>query len=349
MSFGTTLAERGLVPTPLVRRAIRRLCAGRLRDASAAGASGRFFDRLAGARIAEVPEQANAQHYEVPSAFFERVLGRNRKYSSAYWAEGVRTLDDAEDAMLALTCERAGLKDGQDVLELGCGWGSLTLFMARRYPASRILAVSNSRTQRAFLEAQGVPNLEVRTADVNDFDPGRRFDRIVSVEMFEHLRDWPTMFARAARWLRADGRLFLHVFCHASHAYTFETEGDDDWMGRHFFSGGIMPSFDLAAEAAAPAWSVEASWRIDGSHYRRTAEAWRLNMEARRDDVLRVLGEHYGPREAAIRYGRWRLFFLACEELFGFDGGRAWGVGHYRLKPADATSGTPASTQGGGP
>jgi cyclopropane-fatty-acyl-phospholipid synthase len=331
MSIGVALAERGLVPTSLVRRAIRELCAQRLREAKAAGGPGRFLARIAASPIAEVPDRANAQHYEVPSDFFALVLGRHRKYSSAIWPAGVRTLDEAEEAMLALTCERARLADGQDILELGCGWGSLTLSMARRYPASRIVAVSNSASQRAYLESCGAGNLTVRTADMNDFDPGRQFDRIVSVEMFEHMRDWPRLLDRVSRWLRPDGLLFIHVFCHRSHPYTFEVEGDDNWMGRHFFSGGIMPSYGLLAEIAPPRLHLEADWWLDGTHYRRTAAAWRENLESRRDEVMRVLRAYCGS-SASLWYQRWRLFFLACEELFGYDGGREWGVGHYRLR-----------------
>jgi len=340
VSVGITLAEYGLVPTPLVRRAIRRLCAQRLRDLPA-GARERFLAQVSDARIAEVPDIANAQHYEVPAEFFALVLGRRRKYSSAIWPAGVRTLDEAEAAMLALTCERAGLEDGQEILELGCGWGSLALYMARRYPRSRIMAVSNSRTQREYLASQGVGNLEVRTADMNEFDAGRPFDRIVSVEMFEHMRNWPRLLERVAGWLREDGRLFIHVFCHASRAYTFETEGDDNWMGRHFFSGGIMPSYGLLGEVAPGSLRLEADWWIDGTHYQRTAAAWRANLESRRDDVLRVLRAHYGAG-ATRWYHRWRLFFLACEELFGYAGGREWGVGHYRLSRAGVPALVPA-------
>ncbi len=334
MSIGIALAEHGLVPTPLVRRAIRDLCAQRLREARATGGLERFLAQVAGARIAELPHFANAQHYEVPSDFFALVLGRHLKYSSALWPEGVCTLDDAEESMLALTCERAQLEDGHDILELGCGWGSLSLYMARRYPGSRITAVSNSATQRAFLESRGVPNLEVRTADMNEFDPGRTFDRIVSVEMFEHMRDWRRLLERVASWLREDGRFFVHVFCHASHPYTFERAGDDNWMGRHFFSGGIMPSHGLLARVAPGSLTLESAWWLDGTHYQRTAAAWRENLEARRDSALAVLRRHYGPG-ASIWYQCWRLFFLACEELFGYEDGREWGVGHYRLRRSD--------------
>ena len=295
MSIGIGLAERGLVPTPLVRRAIRRLCARRLKDVQAAGGLESFLAQVGQAGIAEVPELANAQHYEVPSEVFALVLGRHRKYSSALWPADVCTLDDAEESMLALTCARAELEDGQEILELGCGWGSLSLYMARRYPASRITAVSNSATQRAFLESLGVRNLEVRTADMNDFDPGRQFDRVVSVEMLEHMRGWPRLLERVSRWVREDGRIFVHVFCHAAHAYTFEAEGDDNWMGRHFFSGGIMPSHDLLARVAPAGLRLEADWWIDGTHYQRTAEAWRERLESRRGEVMRVLLAHYGP------------------------------------------------------
>lgn len=330
MSAGIALAERGLVPTPLVRGGIRRLCARRLADERGGGGGAGFLSRHLAAPIAEVPELANAQHYEVPSAFYELVLGKHRKYSSAIWPTGTTGLDEAEAAMLALTCERAGLADGQTILELGCGWGSLSLFMAERFPNARIVAVSNSTTQRAFLEARRPANLEIRTADMNHFDPGQRFDRIVSVEMFEHMRDWPTLLGRVAGWLGDGGKLFIHVFCHATLAYRFETEGADNWMGRHFFSGGIMPSFDLLRQAVGASLALEEEWWVDGTHYQRTAAAWRENLEARRPEVMAVLRDHYGP-DAGMWYHRWRIFFLACEELFGYDGGRQWGVGHYRL------------------
>lgn len=330
MSVALGLAERGLVPTPLLRHGIRRLCRQRLAEARAAGGVDAFLTALGGAPVAAVPELANAQHYEVPSRFYELVLGHHRKYSSAIWPAGTDDLDSAEAAMLALTCERAGLADGQDVLELGCGWGSLSLYMAGRYPNSRIVAVSNSATQRAFLDQRRPANLEIRTADMNHFDPGGQFDRIVSVEMFEHMRDWPTLLGRVAGWLRPGGSLFLHVFCHATLAYPFETEGADNWMGRHFFSGGIMPSFDLVPRLAPPGLALEEQWWLDGTHYQRTAAAWREHLETRRGQVMEVLRGHYG-HAAETWYHRWRIFFLACEELFGYAGGTEWGVGHYRL------------------
>ncbi|HVO35378.1 MAG TPA: cyclopropane-fatty-acyl-phospholipid synthase family protein [Gemmatimonadales bacterium] len=327
---GIALAERGWVPTPVLRRAIRRLNARRLAEVRAAGGLDGLLATLDAAPLAAVPELANAQHYELPAEFFRLILGSRLKYSCGLWGPGAETLDAAEEAMLSVTCERAELEDGQSILELGCGWGSLSLFLAERYPHSRIVAVSNSRSQGEYIRSRRPPNLDVVTADMNAFAPGRRFDRVVSVEMFEHMRNWRALFGRIAGWLEADGRLFVHVFCHARDGYTFESEGAGNWMGRHFFSGGIMPSFALVPRLAAPL-AVEEMWWVDGGHYRRTAAAWRRNLEARRDDVLRVLGEHHGWSARRLWYHRWRLFLLACEELFGHADGAEWGVGHYRL------------------
>ena len=332
LGAGVALAERGLVPTPLVRRAIRGLCDTRLAELRNGAGIDAFIAGLADAPVAPVPERANAQHYELPARFFELVLGRQLKYSSAWWPEGVRDLDAAEEAMLQLTCERAGLADGQEILELGCGWGSLSLYMARRFPRSRITAVSKSAPQRAFITSHGLPNLEVITADMNRFEAGRAFDRVVSVEMFEHMRNWPTLLRRVGRWLRDDGKLFVHVFCHARGAYPFDVAGDDNWMGRHFFTGGIMPAFDLLPRVAG-GFALERQWWVDGTHYQRTAAAWRENLDARRSAVMDVLRAHYGA-EAGRWFQRWRIFFLSCEELFGYAGGAEWGVGHYRLAKA---------------
>ena len=327
---GLALAERGMIPTPLLRRAIRRLCRQRLTPMAAEVGVARFLADFDSAPIAVATAEANEQHYEVPSDFFELVLGRHLKYSSCLYGPGTESLDQAEEAMLALTCERAGIADGQTILELGCGWGSLSLWMARHYPNARIVAVSNSATQRAFIESHQVTNLEVRTADMNQFDPKQTFDRIVSVEMFEHMRNWKSLLGRVADWLAPGGRLFVHVFCHASMAYPFETEGDDNWMGRYFFTGGIMPSFDLLPQAAAGALQVEKAWWVDGTHYQRTAADWLANLDRCRADVILVLRAHYGA-EAPRWFHRWRMFFLACEELFGYRDGKEWGVGHYRL------------------
>ena len=325
------LAERGLVPLVGLRLGVRRLLAQRLEDAGDGPTVAEFAAELRDSPIALVPEVANEQHYELPPDFFRLVLGPRLKYSGAYWPDGVTSLAQAEEAMLELTCERAGVQDGQDILELGCGWGSLTLFMAERFPAARITAVSNSAPQRRFIEARAPANVRVLTADMNDLRLDDRFDRVVSVEMFEHMRNYRLLLNRVRGWMRPDARLFVHVFCHSDHAYPFETEGSDNWMGRHFFTGGIMPSFDLFRSFDEDL-VVEEDWRVDGTHYERTARAWRELLEDRRPEVMPVLRETY--RQDADRwYHRWRLFFLACEELFGYRGGTEWLVGHYRFAP----------------
>ena len=292
-ALGLELAERGLVPLTGLRHGVRRLVERRLRDASAGADVDAFARSLASGPVALVPEKANEQHYEVPPELFQLALGPRLKYSSAYWPEGIDTLAEAEDAMLALTCERAALEDGQDVLELGCGWGSLTLWMAAAYPRSRITAVSNSADQRRFIEARAPANVRVITADMNELALERRFDRVVSVEMFEHMHNYAELLRRIRGWMTDDARLFVHIFCHRSFAYPYDTDGADNWMGRHFFTGGIMPSLDLLSRFDRDL-VVERRWEVDGTHYERTARAWRENLESRRGDAMRVLTRCYG-------------------------------------------------------
>ncbi len=344
LSTATALhwAEQGRLPDPLLRLGIRRLLRERLAELAdddpeaVAARTASFVAALDGAPIAPLPELANAQHYEVPAAFFQAVLGRHRKYSACLWQSAVQSLDQAEAAALAQTCERAGLQNGQQVLELGCGWGSLSLWMAEQYPGSWITALSNSQSQRAHIEARararGLHNLRVLTVDMNDFDTAVDYDRVVSVEMFEHLRNWPAAFQRVSRWLAPDGRFFMHVFTHRGAPYAFDVRDESDWMSRHFFSGGMMPSDDLALRCQDHLRVLQ-HWRWSGTHYQRTAAAWLSNMDAARDTLMPLLAETYGAGQADLWWHRWRLFFLAVQELFGFRAGRQWGVSHYLFAP----------------
>ncbi len=341
MNMLTELADKGLVPDMLLRAGIRMLDRKRIRHESRGTDRERrmrrsdWIRRMQTGPIAVATDAANAQHYEVPAGFFTQVLGRHLKYSSGYWPAGVATLDDAEAAMLALTCKRAGLADGQQILELGCGWGAVSLWMAAHYPNSRILSVSNSRSQRAFIRARcadrGIDNLTVVTADMNTFSTDMRFDRVVSVEMFEHMRNWQELLRRIHAWLLPRGELFVHIFSHRQYAYPFEIEGSDDWMARHFFTGGMMPSDDLLY-AFQERMKIAAHWQLDGTHYQRTAEAWLHNMKVNRQAILPVLASVYGADQAAKWFQRWRIFFMACAELWGFRGGSEWLVSHYRLQ-----------------
>jgi len=338
------LVEKGLVPKPLLRRGIRKLLDERLREQRAIFEPSRdaalalWVSQMRASEVAPVPEKANEQHYEVPPEFFELALGRRLKYSSAFYPDPSTTLDEAEEEMLRLTCERAELADGQDVLELGCGWGSLTLWMAEHYPASRIRAVSNSAPQREHILARaaerGFSNIEVLTADMNVLDTSLRFDRVVSVEMFEHMRNWEVLLGRISGWLRPDARLFLHVFAHQRFAYPFEVRDDSDWMSKYFFTGGMMPCPDLIDQLDIPL-EVDERWEVSGTHYARTSEDWLRNLEANKARVLALFEETYGAGEAVRWYHRWRVFFLSCAELFAFDGGREWIVSHVRLRPSE--------------
>jgi cyclopropane-fatty-acyl-phospholipid synthase len=320
----------GLLPEPLIRWGIRRLLARRLRQEERRLSTTTIEAELSQGPIALVPEAANRQHYELPPEFFALVLGAHLKYSGAYWPDGVTTLDQAEEAMLELACTRAHLADGQRVLELGCGWGSLSLFMARRYPNSRITAISNSPVQRAYIEARAPANLEVVTADLNTLALDTRFDRVVSVEMFEHMHNWRELMHRITGWLEPGGKLFVHVFCHRHYAYPFETDGAGNWLGRHFFTGGLMPSLHLLARFQGTLVQ-ERIWELSGVHYARSAEEWARNLVAREAAVMAVLAGAYGAA-APLWFQRWRVFFLACAELFGYHSGTEWLVGHYRLR-----------------
>ncbi|MES1943766.1 cyclopropane-fatty-acyl-phospholipid synthase [Salinisphaera sp. PC39] len=337
------LCERGLVPDALARAGMRRLIASRLTGPEAEDGEARnaaYRALVAAARtgpIARHTDEANDQHYEVPADFFTLVLGPRLKYSGCLFADGIADLGAAEEAMLGLYAERAGLADGQRILDLGCGWGSFCLWAAARYPDAEVHAVSNSAGQRAHIEARaaalGLGNLRVETCDINRYEPaGAPFDRVVSVEMFEHMSNHRALMARIADWLAPDGRFFLHIFCHRLLAYPFATGGRYDWMGRHFFTGGLMPSENWPLEFQTHL-TVRDHWWVSGRHYRATADAWLANLDARRDAVRALFADAYGAALADRQRHRWRMFFMAVSELFGFEDGNQWGVGHYLFGP----------------
>ncbi len=333
LSFG----ERLSLPDSMSRAAIQLLVArtGRQLSAAPPDATLAFARTMRALPIAADPVVVNRQHYEVPTKFFELVLGPQLKYSCCLFIDPRMRLAEAESHALAETLKNADIEDGQEVLDLGCGWGSLSLRIARRFARTQILAVSNSDTQRVHIErqiaAEGLSNLKVVTADINRFSTPRRFDRVVSIEMFEHMSNWQELLTRIKRWLASDGRLFIHVFSHKSSPYRFSQADDGDWIGQHFFSGGIMPSHDLL-HACATMFDVEAEWRWDGNNYRRTAEAWLANFDNNADLIDQVFIGTYGA-QAGLWRRRWRLFFLATAGLFGFNQGRDWGVSQYRLSP----------------
>jgi cyclopropane-fatty-acyl-phospholipid synthase len=341
MSMIINIAEAGLFPDVVIRAGIRMLNRKRLREEHRGGIEAlrehqrAFIVMLRQSPIAVMTDVANEQHYEVPPEFFQLALGKNRKYSCCYYPTGTETLDEAEEAMLGLSCERAQLADGMDVLELGCGWGSLTLWMAQYYPTSRITAVSNSAPQREFILSQcrerNLGNVEVITADMNLFTTDKRFDRIVSIEMFEHMRNYELLLRMIVSWMKPGAKLFVHLFCHKEYAYMFEAEGEDNWMGKYFFSGGIMPSDDLLLYFQDDV-AIEDHWRVDGRHYERTANHWLANMDSKKVQIMPVLERTYGRKDAARWFQRWRIFFMACAELWGFRDGREWWVAHYLFK-----------------
>jgi cyclopropane-fatty-acyl-phospholipid synthase len=331
-------AERGMIPDTLIRAGIRALLRERLTElplesADAIDAAKQSFVALMDeSPVALVPDKANEQHYEVPAAFFARVLGPRRKYSACHWADQTGSLERAEEDAISETCRRAGLQDGMRVLELGCGWGSISLWAAERYPRSELLAVSNSQSQRAYIEAEAtrrsIRNLRVITCDMNDFATEERFDRAISVEMFEHMRNHRKLFERIHGWLTPGGRFFMHIFCHREIPYAFEDRGPGDWMTRHFFSGGMMPSDDLPLRFQDQLKLVD-RWRWSGKDYERTLNAWLANMDRNRKTLFPLLERTYGTEAAPAWWERWRIFFMASAELFGFDDGEQWWVSHY--------------------
>ena len=332
-----TLAENGWLPYWLIRFGIRKRLEHKLKQESDnfAYKQAQVFQLLREAPVAQNTEEANEQHYELPPEFFTTVLGNRLKYSCALWDENCQDLDEAEIRGLNQVAQRAQLSDGQRVLELGCGWGSFTLWAAENYPTSKFTAVSNSRPQGEFIRKQaadrGLKNVTVLTADMNAFEPEGTFDRIVSIEMFEHMRNYETLMQRISSWLNEEGLLFVHIFSHKDYAYTYNAEEADEWMAQYFFTGGVMPSHALLTRFNDHL-QVEDNWKLNGEHYQKTLEAWLEKFNQNQDSVRELFNECYGKTEANRWMWRWRLFFLACSELFGYRGGNEWGVSHYTFK-----------------
>ena len=335
-----TLAEKGTLPDFMIRLGIRKLCQERLDKTQIGGPEAiekhhqKWVEKLKESPVALVPEKANEQHYEVPPEFFKLVLGKHMKYSSGYWDINNNSLDESERFMLEKSCARAELKDGHSILELGCGWGSLTCFMAKRYPNSKITAVSNSADQKKVIlnrcEEENINNVIVITADMNDFSIDNKFDRVVSIEMFEHMRNYQVLLERISNWLVDDGKLFVHIFTHKDLVYPFEDSGDGDWMAREFFSGGIMPSHKLLLHFSRH-MGIESMWKVSGTHYSKTSLAWLKMMDKNKAEILNIFSKTYGQGEEGKWFQRWRIFFMSCQELFGFKNGIEWGVSHYRF------------------
>jgi cyclopropane-fatty-acyl-phospholipid synthase len=329
--------DSGLMPEPVIRAGIRAICAKRLRQESGPveavqARHQRFVDELKASDIAIATEAANTQHYEVPASFYEKVLGPHLKYSSFYWPAGVDNLASAEAAMLTLYAERAELADGQRILDLGCGWGSFSLWAAAKYPTSQITALSNSTAQRGFIEqqasARGITNLKVITADLRSASLPGKFDRVVSIEMFEHMRNYQRLLKKIDDALDTRGKLFVHVFAHQHYAYPFADDDSSDWMAREFFTGGLMPSSQLLGSFQDDL-RLDQQWHVNGVHYQKTAEAWYQNLMNAKAEVVALFEQAYGTGGGKVRFQRWRVFFLACAELFGYQGGQEWIVAHY--------------------
>ncbi len=333
--------ERGLLPDATIRWGMRQLLAQKLADEAKDGIEFgyarlmKLVHHMQSAPIAVNTKEANEQHYELPTAFFQYCLGKNLKYSSCYFRNGNETLTQAEEDMLAITCERADLADGQHILELGCGWGSLSLFMAARYPNAKITGVSNSKTQKAFIDDmaqhRGIKNLTIITCDMNEFTTHERFDRAVSVEMFEHMRNWKALLAKVASFLKADGKLFIHIFTHREYGYLYDAQDESDFIGRYFFTGGIMPSDHLMLYFQDDL-KLEEHWRVNGAHYGKTAEWWLKNMDAHKEDIMPILKNTYGVKDAVKWWNYWRVFYMSCAELWNYNQGNEWMVSHYLFR-----------------
>lgn len=351
MSIYNLLAT-DLVPEPIIRFGIRRMLAQKLREEASPSAAAEqqkiasFVQELQNMPIAVETDAANKQHYEVPTAFYQLVLGPRLKYSCALWSDETKTLEQAEIAMLDLYIERAGIANGQTILELGCGWGSLSLYLAERFPESRVTGLSNSATQKQFIDSRakelGLTNLTILTANIVHFDTTEKFDRILSIEMFEHMKNYKLLLSKVRRWLKDDGQLFIHIFTHKKYAYHYINRDGNDWLTEYFFTGGTMPSDDLLTYFDED-MKVDRQWVVNGKHYSRTSQEWLRNMYKNSDAVKALFRQVYG-QEYIKWYAWWKLFFLACAELWGYADGNEWIVSHYLMRPVSSTTQPDAAT-----
>ncbi len=339
------LLEANLIPDPIIRWGIRGLLKDKLVEEQklkaqfGAKQKEKLIEFLKSSPIAVNTQEANEQHYELPTEFFQLVMGKHMKYSSGFWKEGVTDLDVSEEDMLELTVQRAQLCNGMSILELGCGWGSLTLFMAKKFPQSQIVGVSNSATQKEYILAQaekrGLKNVRIITCDMNDFTINEKFDRVVSVEMFEHMRNYQKLLEKVAGFLKDDGKLFVHIFTHREFAYLYQEKDQSDWIAKYFFTGGIMPSDDLLLHFQDH-FKIEEHWQVSGVHYQKTSEQWLKNMDKNKEKILPILKETYGQHQMTKWWVYWRVFFMSCAELWGYENGTQWIVSHYRFKKGAA-------------
>lgn len=337
MTLTDFLLERNLVPDALIRHSIGQRLRNTLKEhthsdpEAAAAATDKLVAELKQSPIAINTSDANEQHYEVPADFYRIVLGPQLKYSCGLWEDTKDTLESSELRMLELTAQRAGIKNATKILDLGCGWGSFSLFAAEKFPDKKFTAVSNSNSQREFIEKtaklRGIKNLKVITSDINDFNPDEKFDRVVSVEMFEHVRNYQKLFKKINSWLEKDGKLFVHIFNHKKIAYKFEVKDSSDWMARHFFTGGMMPSDNLLMKFSE-GFQLEEHHTINGMHYSKTLEAWLQKMDANKAEVMQLFRKTYNGNAGKF-WVYWRVFFMACSETFRMDDGNQWQVSHY--------------------
>ena len=338
------LLAQGWIPDFLIRFGVKILLRNKIKNQKIPNIEKRqskkveFVNNLKNQPIAIKTSEANEQHYELPPSFFEEILGDRLKYSCGYWDEFLppsdcaNKLNQSEEAMLELTCSRADIKNGQKILDLGCGWGSLSIYMAENYPESKITALSNSSTQIEYINSiakeKELDNLKAVIADINTYKSNNTFDRIISIEMFEHMRNYEALMSKLSKLLRNKGKLFIHIFSHHTYPFAYVNKSSSDWMARYFFAGGTMPSQDLLHYFLED-FHLENQWAVSGKHYKQTLEAWLYKMDNKKETIWPIFLEVYGKKEAKKWWNYWRTFFLSCAEFFGMNEGNEWFISHY--------------------